>query len=262
MTAKKKSSKSYFNSSKFVLPLATTVVFFVLWELATVALKIPSFLVPAPSDVLIATWNFRAPIWMHAYHTLFTTLIGLGIAIVIGFALGVLIGSSPKIYDALNPLLVGFNSIPKVAFVPVFILWFGIGAIPAILTAIIISFFPIVVNVAAGLATIEPELRDVLRSLGANRRDLLIKVGIPRTMPYFFAALKIAATLAFVGSVMSETVASNKGIGYLMMSASTNLNMHLVFAGLVVTAVMGILLYFVIDRLERRALHWAVRANV
>jgi len=261
MIAKRKPKKRVWNSSKFVLPLVTTLAFFALWELTIVLFRIPSFLVPAPSDVLISTWNFRGPIWMHAYHTLFTTLVGLGIAIVIGFVLGALIGSSPKTYEALNPLLVGFNSIPKVAFVPVFVLWFGIGAVPAILTAIIISFFPIVVNVAAGLATIEPEMRDVLRSLGATRRDMLVKVGIPRTMPYFFASLKIAATLAFVGSVLSETVASNKGIGYLMMSASTNLDMRLVFAGLLVTAVMGILLYFIIDLLERRVLHWAHRAN-
>lgn len=260
MTAKRR-KKTVWLSSKFILPLVTTVAFFILWETTTAVFEIPSFLVPAPSEVLVTTWVYRAPIWLHAYQTLFTTLVGLGVAVIIGIILGVAIGSSQRVYEALNPLLVGFNSIPKVAFVPVFVLWFGIGTVPAILTAIVISFFPIVVNVAAGLATVEPELRDVLRSLGATRRDILLKVGFPRSLPYFFAALKISVTLAFVGSVLSETVASNKGIGYLMMSASTNLNMQLVFAGLIVTAVMGIALYFAIDLFERRLLHWALRAN-
>lgn len=258
MNGKRKKKNSWL-SSKFVLPFVTTVVFFVLWQAITVGFNVPVFLVPSPTRVLATAWEFRDPIALHAYYTMMTTLIGLALAIVIGVALGVAIGSSPRVYEALNPLLVGFNSIPKVAFVPVFVLWFGIGVVPAVLTAVVISFFPIVVNMAAGLATVEPELRDVLRSLGATRRDMLMKVGFPRSLPYFFAALKIAATLAFVGSVLSETVASNKGIGYLMMSASTNLNMPLVFSGLLVTAVMGIALYFIIDVLERRALHWALR---
>ena len=115
--------------------------------------------------------------------------------------------------------MIGFNSIPKVALVPVIVIWFGIGTVPAIITACSIAFFPIAVNIATGLATIEPEMRDVLRSLGATRWEILTKVGIPRSMPYLFASLKIAITLSFIGSVISETIASNKGIGYLMKMA-------------------------------------------
>ncbi|TGU09962.1 ABC transporter permease subunit, partial [bacterium M00.F.Ca.ET.156.01.1.1] len=100
----------------------------------------------------------------------------------------------------------GFNAIPKVALVPILVIWFGIGTVPAVLTAFLISFFPIVVNVATGLATIEPETEDVLRALGAKKMDIMLKVGIPRSMPYFFGSLKIAITLAFVGSVVSETM--------------------------------------------------------
>ena len=122
---------------------------------------------------------------------------------------------------------------------PILVVWFGIGTIPAILTAFLISFFPIVVNVATGLATLEPELEDVLRSLGATKSDILWKVGLPRSLPYFFASLKVAITLAFVGTVVSETVASNEGIGYLMMSAGSSMRMPLVFAGLIVIGVDG-----------------------
>src|SRR5438552_6292138 len=105
--------------------------------------------------------------------------------------------------------MIGFNCIPKVAVVPILIMWFGIGEVPAILTAFLISFFPIVVNVATGLATMEPELEDVLRALGAK-----LKVGIPRTQPYLFGWLKVAITLAFVGTVVSETIGANAGLGY------------------------------------------------
>jgi NitT/TauT family transport system permease protein len=173
--------------------------------------------------------------------------------------LGVVVGSSRLMYTALYPLMVGFNSIPKSAFVPVLVVWFGIGTVPAILTAFVICFFPITVNMATGLATIEPEMEDVLRALGANRMDVLVKVGLPRSLPYFFGSLKVAITLAFVGSVVSETIAANDGIGYLMMSAGSQMRMPLVFAGLIVISVMAMAMYQVFAVLERRMTGWATR---
>jgi NitT/TauT family transport system permease protein len=175
--------------------------------------------------------------------------------------LGVAIGSSRFIYRGLYPVLVAFNSIPKVAVVPVFVIWFGTGTVPAVLTAFLVSFFPIAVNVATGLATIEPELLDVMRSLGAKKRKILTKVGLPRAMPYFFASLKVAITLAFVGTIISETVASNKGIGYLMMAATSNFDTPLVFAGLIVIAVMGIVMYAIFAAIEDRMTFWAKRGD-
>lgn len=231
------------------------------WELVCFAFKIPTYLFPAPSDIWAAWLQYRVPIMQHALQTLFTTVTGFGIAVAFGLILGILVGSSPVIYKALYPLLVGFNSIPKVAFVPVLVVWFGIGTVPAILTAFLISFFPVVVNMATGLATLEPELQDVLRSLGASKLDILKKVALPRSMPYFFASLKVAITLAFVGSVISETVASNLGIGYLMMSASSTMNMGLVFAGLVVIGIMGVAMYEIFAFIERRMTKWATRGS-
>jgi NitT/TauT family transport system permease protein len=177
----------------------------------------------------------------------------------VGLLLGFLIGSSRFMYKALYPLMIGFNAIPKAAFVPILVVWFGIGTLPAILTAFLICFFPIVVNVATGLATLEPELEDVLRVLGANRLDVLLKVGLPRSLPYFFASLKVSITLAFVGSVLSETVASNEGIGYLMMSAGSQMRMPLVFAGLIVISIMAMVMYELFAVLERRTTGWATR---
>ena len=193
--------------------------------------------------------------------TLWTTVAGFALAVVFGVVLGMVVGWSRAIYRGLYPVMIGFNSIPKVAVVPILVIWFGIGEIPAVLTAFLISFFPIVVNVATGLATMEPELEDVLRALGASKLDIMKKVGIPRSMPYLFGSLKVAITLAFVGAVVSETVAANAGIGHLMVLAGSNFQMPLVFAGLLALAVEGIVMYALFAYVERRSTRWAFRSS-
>ena len=242
-----------------VLPWLVTVSVFFVWEGAVITFSIEPFILPAPSliaSTLVTQWD---PILQNSLQTLMTTLVGLGLAILFGVVLGLAVSSNEKIYSGLYPLLVAFNSIPKVALVPILVIWFGIGTVPAILTAFLISFFPIVVNIATGIATVEPELNDLMRSLRANRTTILRKVGLPRTLPYFFAALKVSVTLAFVGSVISETVAANAGVGYMMMVAGSRFDVPLVFAGLLVIGAMGILLYQAFEWLERRLTFWAVR---
>ncbi len=232
---------------------------FALWELACVALAVPEFVLPRPTLVFATMAEYAGPLWQHSSHTLLTTLAGFVLAVAGGVLLGLAVGASPLVYHGLYPVLIGFNAIPKVAIVPVLVVWFGIGVIPAVITAFAISFFPIAVNVATGLATLEPELEDVLRSLGARKLDILLKVGLPRSLPYFFASLKVAVTLAFVGSVIAETVASNEGIGYLMLQASSRFQIPLVFAGLLVIAVMGVVMYVLFAAVERRMTGWATR---
>ena len=232
-----------------------------LWELGCLALSVPVFILPRPSVVAAALWKQAGPIMENSLQTLLITMVGFGIAVALGVLLGIAIGTSRLVYRGLYPVLVGFNSIPKVAVVPVFVIWFGSGTIPAIMTAFLVSFFPIAVNIATGLATIEPELLDVLRSLGARKRQILLKIGLPRSMPYFFASLKVAVTLAFVGAIISETVAANKGIGYLMMAATSNFDTPLVFAGLLVVSLMGIIMYALFAVLEKRMTFWAQREN-
>jgi len=229
------------------------------WEIICRGFHISDFIFPAPSAILLSLKQYAGPISGHALQTLWTTMAGFALGVAVGALLGIAVGSSRFMYTALYPLMVGFNSIPKAALVPVLVVWFGIGTVPAILTAFVICFFPITVNIATGLATIEPELEDVLRALGASRKDVLLKIGLPRSLPYFFASLKVAITLAFIGSVVSETIASNEGIGYLMMSAGSQMRMPLVFAGLVVISVMAIAMYEVFAVLERRMTGWATR---
>jgi NitT/TauT family transport system permease protein len=242
-------------------PALFTIVVFVVWEIVCQAFNVPLAILPAPSDVFAALWQYRKPIFDNSWVTLWTTLAGFGIATAFGLALGIAIGWHRAIYAGIYPVLIGFNSVPKVAVVPVLILWFGLGEIPAILTAFLISFFPIVVNVATGLATTEPELEDVLRALGASKLDVMRKVGIPRSLPYFFGSLKVAITLAFVGAVVSETVGSNKGIGKLMLDAQAAFQVPIVFAGLIVLAVLGIALYAATAAIEARFTGWAFRGQ-
>jgi NitT/TauT family transport system permease protein len=229
------------------------------WEAVCRIFNVPEFIMPTPSSAVAALFQFFGPISVHAWQTFWTTMVGFGIGVLVGVALGFVVGSSRFMYSGLYPLLVGFNSIPKAALVPILVVWFGIGTVPAILTAFLICFFPILVNVATGLATLEPELEDVLRALGAKRMDILLKVGLPRSLPYFFASLKVAITLAFVGAVISEITASNEGIGYLMMSAGSSMRMPLVFAGLLVISAMAIAMYGAFAFLERRMTGWATR---
>jgi len=231
------------------------------WQGVCSLFQVSEFIFPSPWAITQSLVEFAGPIAHHAWRTYWVTMTGFGIAVFVGLSLGFLIGSSPFLYHAAYPLMTAFNALPKAAFVPILVVWFGIGAGPAILTAFLISFFPIMVNIATGLATLEPEMEDVLRVLGAKRLDVLLKVGLPRSMPYFFASLKVAITLAFVGSTVSEMTASNEGIGYLLVSAGSAMRMPLAFAGLVVIGVMAMIMYAVFEWLERRFTGWAHRGQ-
>jgi NitT/TauT family transport system permease protein len=242
-------------------PWLLLVAVVALWQIVCSVFSVSEFIFPSPLRILNQMIEFRGVIAGHAWRTLWVTLAGFGIAIVVGVMLGFLIGSSRLAYAAVYPLMTAFNALPKAAFVPILVVWFGIGAGPAILTAFLISFFPIMVNIATGLATLEPELEDVLRVLGARRWDVLVKVGLPRSMPYFYASLKVAITLAFVGTTVSEMTAANEGIGYLLISAGSAMQMGLAFAGLVVIGAMAMLMYELFSLLEKHTTAWAHRGS-
>ena len=233
----------------------------VLWQIICSAFNVSEFIFPSPWAIGTQLVEFGGVIAAHAWRTYWVTMAGFGIAIVVGVLLGFVIGSSRLAYAAVYPLMTAFNALPKAAFVPILVVWFGIGVGPAILTAFLISFFPIMVNIATGLATLEPELEDVLRELGAKRWDVLTKVGLPRSMPYFFGSLKVAITLAFVGTTVSEMTAANEGIGYLLISAGSSMQMGLAFAGLMVVGAMAMAMYELFSVIEKHTTGWAHRGS-
>ncbi len=242
--------------ASILLPTGLGILSMFLWEFGVRIFEVPVFILPPPTQILAALNQWGDVLIRHSLITLTSTLSGFIAAVVLGVILGSIIGNFRIVYLSVYPLLVGFNTIPKVAIVPLLAIWFGVGAIPAIITAFLLAFFPIVVNVALGLETVEPEMRDVLRSLGASKWETFQKVGLPHSLPYLFASLKIAISSAFIGSVISETVASNGGLGYLIVSASSSFDVPLAFLGLLALAVMGIVLYTFSASLERYVLVW------
>jgi len=251
------SSKRLEAWSPWILLVGTLLI----WQVLCSAFNVSEFIFPSPLRIWEQLMEFRGEIAKHAWRTYWVTMLGFGIAIVVGVLLGFLIGSSRLAYSAIYPLMTGFNALPKAAFVPILVVWFGIGVGPAVLTAFLISFFPITVNIATGLATLEPELEDVLRVLGAKRWDVLVKVGLPRSMPYFYGSLKVAITLAFVGTTVSEMTAANEGIGYLLISAGSSMQMGLAFAGLLVVGAMAMVMYELFSAIEKHTTAWAHRGS-
>ena len=170
-------------------------------------------------------------------------------------------------HDSAAPFLVTWqnwfasDALGIVTVAPLLIVWLGFGSVPKIVMVFLISFFPITVNIATGLATLEPELEDVLRVLGAKRWDVLVKVGLPRSMPYFYGSLKIAITLAFVGTVLAEMTAGDSGIGNLIQTAGSQQRMPLAFAGLVAISIMAMAMYELFSWIEKRTTGWAHRGS-
>ena len=232
-----------------------------LWQIICSAFNVSEFIFPSPWAIGTQLVEFGGVIAGHAWRTFWVTMAGFAIAIVVGVLLGFVIGSSRLAYAAMYPLMTAFNALPKAAFVPILVVWFGIGVGPAILTAFLISFFPIMVNIATGLATLEPELEDVLRVLGAKRWDVLTKVGLPRSLPYFYGSLKVAITLAFVGTTVSELSAATEGIGSLLIRAGSSMQWGLAFAGLMVVGAMAMAMYELFSWVEKRTTRWAHRGS-
>ena len=242
-------------------PWVVLTIALLLWQLIVTVFSIPDYIFPSPWQIAKELVEFKEALLKSAWQTFWVTIVGFALSIVVGVLLGFLVGSSRLAYAAFYPIMVGFNAVPKAAIVPILIVWFGIGVGPGILTAFLISFFPITVNIATGLATLEPELEDVLRVLGAKRWDVLTKVGMPRSMPYFFASLKIAITLAFVGTVLAEMTAGDSGIGSLMQTAGSQQRLPLAFAGLVVISAMAMAMYEFFSYVEKHTTGWAHRGS-
>ncbi len=242
-------------------PVVLGLALLLLWQVVCSGLRIDDYIFPSPYTIGQAMAEFSGPLAEASWKTFWVTMVGFSLSIVVGVMLGFLVGSSRLAYAAVYPLLVAFNAVPKAAIVPILIVWFGIGIGPGVLTAFLISFFPITVNMATGLATLEPELEDVLRVLGAKRWDVLVKVGLPRSLPYFYGSLKVSITLAFVGTVLAEMTAGDSGIGYLMQSAGSSQRMPLAFAGLVVIGAMAMAMYELFSYVEHHTTAWAHRGS-
>ncbi|MYM57072.1 ABC transporter permease [Thalassovita mangrovi] len=246
---------------KILVPTAAMAIFLLLWELVVYLNGWPNYKMASPSDLIPAYQKYWSLFLTMGWQTLWRTVLGLVLAIIVGTALGMVMGFSRLMRDALYPLLVGFNAIPKATVVPILALLFiGQHDLNTVLMAFMISFFPIAVSVSIGLSTLEPEYRDILRSLGASQAQIFWKIALPKTLPEFFGALKVAVTLAFIGTNLVEIVSPHgRGLGALFDSGKTNSDYPLMFAVLIALGFLGIVLYYLVVALEKTFAGWAER---
>ncbi len=239
-------------------PAGTALLTVLLWEAGVRVFDVPIFVLPPPSEVLVTIVDERVRLWENSLATLWAVLAGFGLAIAVSVPLALLIVYS-KIFDkAIYPLLVFSQTVPKIAVAPIFIVWFGFGVTPKILIAFLICFFPIVIDTVIGLRSVPPEMMDLIRSMGGSRREVFRRVRIPNALPYFFSGLKIAITLSVVGAVVGEFVGSTRGLGFVIIQASSFLNTRLLFAAIVVLTLIGVVLFYLVDTLERLLVPWHV----
>jgi NitT/TauT family transport system permease protein len=232
-------------------------VLLVIWQLAPPLLKIREYLLPGPASVVRAALNFSIPWHTHLTVTTLEILGGFVLAGAAGVALGVAIAWSPTIARALVPFLVFVNTLPKVAVAPLFLLWLGYGIVPNVLIAALIGFFPVVINTAVGLTQVDDELLDLGRAFGAPTWKVFLKIRLPNALPYVLSALKITATAAVVGAIVGEFVASQAGLGMVIVNAQTNLNTPVAFAALGWISIIGLALYGAVSLAARWWAPWA-----
>lgn len=247
---------------KIAVPVAAILLFLLAWEWLVWVNGWPDYKMASPSDLWPAFWKFRGLFLLYGWQTLWRTIAGLLLAVAFGTLLGMVMGFSRTAREGLYPLLVGFNAVPKATLVPVLaLILIGRHDLNTVLMAFMISFFPIAVSVSIGLSTLEPEYRDILRSLGASKFTIFRLIALPKTLPEFFGALKVAVTLAFIGTNLMEIVSPHgKGLGALFDSGKTNADYPLMFAVLIALAVLGIALFYIVVALEKMFAGWAERA--
>jgi NitT/TauT family transport system permease protein len=239
------------------LKLSLTLIALVaVWELLCRALNIPVFLIPAPSQVAWRLYEKRDLYLIHTWTTLYETTAGFLLAVVFGILCAAIIVVIPKLRDIVMPLLLVAQLVPKVAIAPLLLIWFGYGLFPKVLVAFLVAFFPIVVNGASGLASVQPELLDLGHSLQASRWQTFWKFRIPSALPELFSGMKVAVTLAIIGAIIGEFVGGNRGLGYLIIVANQELDTPLAFAAIFLLSVAGIALYAIVEMFERMLIPW------
>ena len=240
----------------FLWTLLSFAIVFVAWELTVRLFALPEYLLPGPEPVLVALAQNIRTLAVQSVWTAGTVLAGFLVAAAVAIPLAMLIVISPVLERLLYPPMVATQSIPKIALAPLFIVWFGFGVAPKVAVAFLIAFFPIVIDTIVGLRSIDPAMIQLARSMGAPPRRIFLKLRLPHALPMIFGGLKVASALAVVGALTGEFVGSDRGLGYLLVQASGNLNTALLFATLVILSAMAMAFFYMVEMLERIAIPW------
>ena len=237
--------------------IALSVAVIVAWEAIIRFFKVPTFVLPAPTaiaDSLFANWQQLA---RAAQSTSIEVLFGFVLSAIVGILVALIIVRFERFGRALYPLIVLFQNVPKIALAPIFILWFGYDLSPKVLLIVVIAFFPVTIDMLAGLQSVEPSFVALMRSVGASQGKILLRVRIPHSLPHLMAGLKVAITFSVIGAIVGEFAGANQGLGYVIQFASTQLDTPLIFAALIVVSVLGLVFYYVVEWAERWLVPWA-----
>lgn len=242
--------------SRVASQVAVFAAFFLAWEVLVDALQIKPVILPAPSVIFVSIWAHWAYLMHHTWPTFLAISGGFLFAAVAGIIMAIGIAYSRWVSEVTYPFLIAAQVLPKIALAPLFLIWFGFGLTPKIVIAALIAFFPIVINTARGLQSVDVELVQYMTSLGASWSELFFKISLPWSLPYVFASFKIAMTLAVVGAVVGEFVASDSGLGYVISYANISLDTELMFAGIFVLSALGVALFLAVVVVEQSMLSW------
>jgi NitT/TauT family transport system permease protein len=245
-------------AADLLLPLLATIAVLVVWAAMVRIFDVPDYLLPAPQDVarrIVKEWPL---LWQHGTYTLLSVLTGFAAGVVIGVPLAFGIVLSRSMERVAMPFLVMSQTIPKVAIAPILVVWLGFGILPKIAIVFLISFFPIVVSTVVGLKSVETDMIDLVRSMGARTVKIMLRVRGPSALPQMFAGFKIAVCLAVVGAIVGEFVGSDRGLGFLLLTSTGTLDGTLVWSALFVLIAMGVTLFAIVSKLERLAIPWHV----
>lgn len=237
--------------------LGLLVAVLVFWEVAIRLFNVPTFVLPAPTAIVRSLIESWVQLLYATRATAAEVLLGFVLAALTGIVVALVIVRFERFGRALYPLIVLFQNVPKVALAPIFILWFGYDLAPKVLLIVVIAFFPVAIDMLAGLQSVEPSFVSLMKSVGASKSKILMRVQIPHALPHLFSGLKVAITFSVIGAIVGEFAGANAGLGYVIQFASTQLDTPLIFSALLVVSVLGLAFFYVVELAERLLVPWA-----
>ena len=242
--------------SRHIVSVTTILCLFLIWQITVDVLHVRTLILPSPMAILRALCDQPAWFLKEGVYTLGTTLAGFALALAVGIVLAILIVEIRVLENTLYVLIVASNSVPKVAIAPLFVIWLGTGAGPKIAIAFLIAFFPIVINTVLGLKSVPRDMLDLAATMHGRRLDMLWRIRLPSSLPSIFAGMKVGISLALVGAIVGEFVASDHGLGYIILTAQGTFETAQIFAANILLGVAGIVLFWAIALAERQLLPW------
>lgn len=236
-----------------VIPALTFLAILAAWEALVRTLQLPQWMLPSPSNILSISIEWAPELLRHSWVTLYETLLGFTLAIAIALPLAVLIAYTPLIKHTVYPILLGLQSVPKVALAPLVMLWFGFGILPKVIVVFLVCFFPVVVSATTGLEGTTSSRVDLMRSMQASAWQVFVRLRILEAMPHIIVGCKIAITFAVIGAVIAEFVGSEAGLGYLITTSTAQARTPLAFSAIGLLTIISIVLYYAIELVERIA---------